>query len=105
MDAHLKRLADISLCLESAEEALASDAVTTARERFDEAAEGLDGLRAAWPGMSAGERAVVGRTARPLRQRLDDGRRRLPRVRALSDVPQADRVFDVEEDVDPDAAS
>jgi hypothetical protein len=102
MDQHLKRLADISMALEAAEEALAAGASTTARERLDEAAEGLDGLRAAWPGMTGGERAVVGRTARPLRLRLDAGRRGLPRSLALTDVPEDERTTDAEQDAEPE---
>lgn len=98
MDAHLKRLAEISLELNAAEEALAEGANTTAREALDRAADGLDDLRAAWPSMSSGERDVVGATAAPLRARLDAARTRLPRLVALADVPAAERTAEQEDD-------
>lgn len=86
MDAQLKALADVSLALTSAEEFLDEQAHLNAREALDRASEGLAALRAQWPQLSAGERKVVGSTAGPLRDRLDAGRARLPRLSALTQV-------------------
>lgn len=86
MDAHLKALADISLALGAAEEYLDEASHLNARDRLDAAAEGLAALRAQWPEMSPAERTVVGRTATPLRDRLDAGRARLPKLTALTEV-------------------
>jgi hypothetical protein len=86
MDEHLKRLAEVGLELTAAEQALDEGANTGARAHVDAAEEGLDALRAAWPGMSQAERQLVGRTAAPLRERLDAARRRLPRATALVEV-------------------
>lgn len=98
MDVHLKRLAEIGLELTAAEEALDEGANQTARAALDRAADGLDALRAAWPTLSAGERTVVGSTAAPFRARLDAARKRLPRLAAVADVPDGERVADPDED-------
>jgi hypothetical protein len=86
MDEHLKRLAEAGLALTAAEEALDAGANTGARGHVDAAGDALEALRSAWPGMGAAERQVVGRTAAPLRARLDAARRRLPRATALVTV-------------------
>jgi hypothetical protein len=86
MDAHLKDLADISMALSAAEEFLEEAANLNARDQLDAAAEGLAALRARWPEMTPAERTVVGRTAAPLRDRLDAGRARLPKLTALTEV-------------------
>lgn len=86
MDAHLKALADVSLALGSAEDHLAEAAHLNARDALDRASEGLAALRAQWPQMSPGERKVIGSTAGPLRDRLDAGRARLPKLSALTQV-------------------
>ena len=86
MDAHLKALADVSLALGRAEAYLDESANLNAREELDRAAEGLAALRGQWPQMSASERTVVGRTAAPLRDRLDAARSRLPKISALTQV-------------------
>ncbi|XAY07931.1 hypothetical protein DSM112329_04825 [Paraconexibacter sp. AEG42_29] len=86
MDAHLKALADISMALSAAEEFLDESAHLNARDQLDAASEGLTALRDQWPQMSAAERTVVGRTAAPLRDRLDAGRARLPKLTALTEV-------------------
>ncbi|MCW2959192.1 MAG: hypothetical protein JWP18_1995 [Solirubrobacterales bacterium] len=86
MDAHLKALADVSLALGSAEAYLDEQAHLNAREELDRASEGLAALRAQWPEMSAGERKVVGSTAGPLRDRLDAGRARMPKLSAVTQV-------------------
>jgi len=84
MDAHLKTLADASLAIARAEEALADHAHHTATEALDEAAALLSDLRAAWPAMKPVERVAVGRPAADVRARLDAARRRLPRLTALT---------------------
>lgn len=89
MDAHLKALADISMALSAAEEFLDGDSNLNARDQLDTAAEGLAVLREQWPDMSGAERTVVGRTAAPLRDRLDAGRARLPKLAAVTEVAPA----------------
>jgi hypothetical protein len=87
MDALLKQLADASMAIGEAEEALGEGGNTTARDRLDDAATTLADLRARWPELSAPERALVGKTAGPLRTRLDAAQARLPKVSALSQAP------------------
>ena len=94
----LTRLADASLEVEAAEAGLADDAHHTATEALDRAAAALDDLRAAWPGMSAAERAVVGAPAADLRRRIELARARIPGRTALT-VGSA--VSDPEEDEEP----
>lgn len=86
MDALLKRLADVSIALSAAEEALEESANTTAREHLDVADEGLAELREQWPQMDAPTRNIVGGAAGPLRERADAARKRLPRFSALAAV-------------------
>ncbi len=87
MDALLKQLADASMAVGEAEEALEDGANTTARDRLDDAAATLAALRERWPEFSAAERTLVGRTAAPLKARLDAAQARLPRLSALSQAP------------------
>jgi hypothetical protein len=101
MDAHLKRLAAASMAAERAEEALGEGATVTATDALDEARRELALLRASWPAMNAAERAIVGRAATPVRERIDALARRLPKVSALT---QAAPEHDPEEDADPEAA-
>lgn len=84
MDALLKRLAAASMHVGAGEEALAEGAHGAAREELDAAADVLAALRAEWPRLDARERTLVGRTAAPLRARLDAAVGRLPRASALS---------------------
>lgn len=86
MDAHLKDLADISMALSAAEAFLDESSNLNARDQLDAAAEGLTTLRGQWPDMTPAERTVVGRTAAPLRDRLDAARARLPKLSALTEV-------------------
>ena len=86
MDVHLKALADVSLALGRAETYLDERSNLNARDELDRAAEGLAALRGQWPQMSASERTVVGRTAAPLRDRLDAARARLPKISALTQI-------------------
>lgn len=91
MDGHLKRLADASLEVTAAEEALAEAAHHAAIERLDAADASLSDLRAAWPKMKPAERAVVGAPAAEIRARLDAARKRLPRLSALTvGTPETD---------------
>lgn len=101
MDAHLKALADVSLALGCAEAFLDESSHLNARDELDRAAEGLAALREQWPQMSAAERTVVGRTAGPLRDRLDAGRARMPRLSALTQVAPEPGEEDDDEDGDP----
>ena len=101
VDAHLKLLAEVSLAVERAEAAAGEGGFTGAREALDEAEAGLQVLRERWPEMGAAERALVGRAAAPVKQRLDAVARRLPRPSALT---QAAPEHDPEEEQDPAAA-
>lgn len=98
MDAHLKRLADASLAVSEAEEAIADGAFHLATERLDAARDGLSELRSRWPEMSAAERSVVGASAKPVRQRVDAAAKGIPKVSALSQAPP---VVDPEQEVEP----
>ncbi len=87
MDALLKQLADASMAVGEAEEALEEGANTTARDRLDDASATLADLRERWPKFSAAERTLVGKTAAPLKARLDAAQDRLPKLSALSEAP------------------
>ena len=98
MDAHLKLLADASLEVAAAEEALGDGAFHTAQERLDAAGLALGDLRERWLAMSSAERLVVGPAAREVRVRLDAAGARVPRLTALSEgVP----VEDPEQETEP----
>ena len=101
VDAHLKLLAEVSLAVERAQTAAGDGAFTGAREALDEAETGLQALRERWPEMGTAERALVGRAAAPVKQRLDAVARGLPRQSALS---QAAPEHDPEQEEDPAAA-
>jgi hypothetical protein len=104
MDAHLKLLAEVGLAISEAEDAAGAGEVTQASEALDRADTDLATLRAQWPEMSAGERAIIGRTAAPLRARLDEIRARLPKRSALSEgTPERDP--DEERDPETEAES
>jgi hypothetical protein len=101
MDLDLKVLAEASLAVERAEVAAGEGAFTAAREALDDAERELAALRERWPAMGRAERALVGRAAAPVRQRLDAIAPRLPRASALS---QAAPEHDPEQEQDPAAA-
>lgn len=101
MDALLKELADASMAVGEAEEALDDGGNLTARERLDDAAAILAELRRRWPELSGPERAVVGKTAAPLRARLDAAQARLPKLSALREVAARP---DPEDEADPEGA-
>lgn len=85
VDAHLKLLAEVSLAVQRAQMAVGDGAFTGAREALEEAEAGLQALRERWPEMTAAERALVGRAAAPVKERLDAVAQRLPRPSALSE--------------------
>lgn len=101
MDELLKRVADASLAVGTAEEALEAGEQQAARDAIDEADALLAELRSRWPSMSSAERTLVGRTASPLRERLEAARRRVAPLRAVSDGAPED---DPEQDEPPPAA-
>ena len=99
MDELLKLLAGASMHLQAGEDALGEGAHATASDELDAAGEVLATLRGRWPEMSPAERTLVGRTAAPLRSRLDAAQARLPRRSALSEgAPERDP----EEDAEPE---
>jgi len=100
VDALLKELADASMAVGAAEEALAEGANTAARDRLDDAAAILAALRERWPELSAAERGVVGKTAAPLRARLDAAQARLPKLSSLREVATEP---DPEQESEPEA--
>lgn len=102
MDHHLKLLADASLAVAGAEEAVGDGAFHTASERLDGAREVLAELRSRWPEMSAAERRVVGTAARGVRERLDAAAARVPRLRAVSEMAAPE--VDPEQELEPEAA-
>jgi hypothetical protein len=102
VDAYLKVLADAGIALGEAEAAAGEGETGQAAEAIDRSEEALTALRDAWGGMSAAERGIVGRTAAPLRARLDRLRAALPKRTALSEgAPERDP----DEDVDPARAA
>jgi hypothetical protein len=101
MDVHLKALAEVSLAVERAQSAAGDGALMAAREALEEAEQGLQLLRERWPEMAGAERALVGRAAAPVKQRLDAIAARLPRTSALSQVAPE---HDPEQEQDPAAA-
>jgi hypothetical protein len=102
VDTHLKLLAEVGLAATAAETAAGEGEIGLAGDALDRAGAALDELRAAWPGMSRAERAIVGPAATALRGRIDRARVRLPRRRALSEgAPERDP----DEEVDPAQAA
>jgi signal transduction histidine kinase len=100
MDTYLKRLAEASLATEEAETAVAEEAFQTAREAIERAETELTELRAGWADMSGPERSVVGRTAAPLKERLDAAAKRIPKRTTLTEIPAEE---DPEQELDPAA--
>lgn len=94
-------LAEASLAVERAEAAAGDGAFTAAREALDDAERELATLRQRWADMSAAERALVGRAAAPVKQRLDALAKRMPRISALSEAAPE---HDPEQERDPAAA-
>jgi hypothetical protein len=100
VDEHLKLLAEASMDVTAAEEALEESAFHTARERLDAVDVKLEELRRRWQRMNAAERAVITPSAKEIRARLDAAAKRVPKVSALS---QGAEVVDPEQDTEPDA--
>jgi hypothetical protein len=99
VDEHLKLLAEASLDLTAAEEALDESAFHTARDRLDAVDIALEELRRRWMAMSPTERAVITPSAKEIRARLDAAALRVPKVSALS---QGAEEVDTEQDTEPD---
>lgn len=101
MDDLLKLAADAGHQVSNAEEALDEGAHDAARDALDRAGDALEALRGRWPQMSAGERAIIGPSAKAVRTRLDAAAARIPARRALSQVPAE---VDPEQERAPDDA-
>jgi hypothetical protein len=99
MDDLLKLAADAGHDVSTAEDALEEGAHDSARDALDRAADRLSDLRARWPEMSAPERAVVGASAKVVRERLDAAAARIPPRRTLSQAPAE---VDPEQDAAPE---
>jgi hypothetical protein len=97
---HLKLLAEASLEVTAAEEAIEETAHQTAREALDRAEEHLAELRAGWPDMNTAERDIVGKTATPLKTRMDAAAKRIPKRTTLVQVAEEP---DPEQELDPAA--
>lgn len=102
MDALLKLTADAGHEVSTAEAAIDDEALETAREAIDRAADILADLRARWPQMSNAERGIVGPAAKAVRQRLDAVAARVPARRTLSEGAAE---VDPEQEREPDAAA
>jgi hypothetical protein len=87
MDDLLKLAADAGHDISTAEDAIEEGAHDSARDALDRAADRLAELRARWPEMSATERAVVGASAKVVRERLDAAAARIPARRTLGEAP------------------
>ncbi|MCW2993027.1 MAG: hypothetical protein JWQ18_522 [Conexibacter sp.] len=87
MDDLLKLAADAGHDISNAEDAIEEGAHGTARDALDRAADVLADLRARWPDMTAPERAVVGPSAKAVRERLDAAAARIPARQTLSQAP------------------
>jgi hypothetical protein len=85
MDDLLKLAADAGHDISNAEDALEEGAHDSARDALDRAADRLVDLRARWPEMSAAERAIVGPSAKVVRERLDAAAARIPARKTLSE--------------------
>jgi predicted NBD/HSP70 family sugar kinase len=98
MDDLLKLAADAGHDVSTAEDAIEEGAHDSARDALDRAADRLTALRARWPDMSAPERAVIGSSAKAVRERLDAAAARIPARQTLS---QARVEVDPEQEAEP----
>jgi hypothetical protein len=99
MDLRLPLLADANLHLGVAEEALAEEALQTARSELEKAQAALDELRAIWPELDDSEQGLLQAMAKPLAQRAQAIEASLPRVQVVSSGrPESDP----EEELEPD---
>lgn len=100
MDTHLKLLAEASLQVTAAEEAIAETAYEQARESLEGAEAQLAQLREGWPQMSAAERTIIAGTATPLKARIDAAAKLIPKRVALTEVVME---ADPEQEIEPAA--
>ena len=98
MDDNLKLLAEASLDVTAAEEALEESAFHTAREHLDSVDVKLEDLRKRWLKMGTAERALITPAAKQIRARLDAAAKRIPKVSALS---QGAEEVDPEQETEP----
>jgi hypothetical protein len=102
MDDLLKLAADAGHEISNAEAAIEEGAHDAARDALDRAADHLAELRTRWPEMSGPQRAVVGPSAKAVRERLDAAAARIPVRRTLSQVlPDVDPEQEIEPDAEP----
>ncbi len=99
MDDLLKLAADAGHDISTAEDAIEEGAHDSARDALDRAADRLTQLRARWPEMTGAERAVVGASAKVVRERLDAAAARIPARRTLSEAPVE---IDPEQEAEPE---
>jgi hypothetical protein len=99
MDDLLKLAADAGHDISTAEDAIEEGAHDSARDALDRAADRLTELRARWPEMSGSERAVVGASAKVVRERLDAAAARIPARSTLSAAPVE---IDPEQEAEPE---
>jgi hypothetical protein len=99
MDDLLKLAADAGHEISNAEAALDEGAHDSARDALDRAGDHLAALRDRWPDMSAAQRAVVGPSAKAVRERLDAAGARIPKRQTLSQAPVE---VDPEQEAAPD---
>jgi hypothetical protein len=98
MDDLLKLAADAGHEISNAEEAIEEAAHDAARDALDRAADHLAELRTRWPEMSGPHRAVIGPSAKAIRERLDAAAARVPPRRTLSQAPPD---IDPEQETEP----
>jgi hypothetical protein len=99
VDEELKLLAEASLDVAAAEDALEESAFHTARERLDAVDVKLEELRRRWLKMSEAQRGLITPAAKEIRARLDAAAKRVPKVSALS---QGAEESDPEQETEPD---
>ncbi|WP_210491949.1 hypothetical protein [Patulibacter sp. SYSU D01012] len=102
MDVPLEELAAVSEAVGRAEDAVAEEGWTAAREALDEADRRLEELRGVYRELGPRERATLGAIAGPLRARRDAVAGRIPKPQAVSDAAP---VHDPEQDADPEEAA
>jgi flavin-binding protein dodecin len=100
MDDLLKLAADAGHHVSTAEEAIEEGAHDSARDALDRAADRLTELRAKWPEMSSAQRAIVGASAKVVRERLNAAAARIPARRTLGEAPVE---VDPEQEAEPEA--
>lgn len=99
MDSLLKLAADAGHEVSIAEQAVADEGFDQAREALDRAADQLAALRERWPQLSDAERAVIGPSAKAIRDRLDECAADVPARHVLS---QGTPVVDAEQETEPE---